>query len=137
MEILARTCYGEARGENFDGKVAVCWVVKNRFLRPGWWTRERGDGIEDDTIEAACMDPLQFSCWNANDPNLQIITQVSWRNAKFQRCLAAATCVLFDWVPDPTFGSDHYHTTAVAPPWSRGKTPVAQFGTHQFFNNIG
>jgi spore germination cell wall hydrolase CwlJ-like protein len=136
LEALTRTCYGEARGENFSGQIAVCWVVKNRVLRPGWWTRERGDGIEDDTIEAACLDPVQFSCWNPGDPNREIILEAPWTNPRLRSCLAAATCVYFDWISDPTHGSTHYHTTAVAPPWSRGKEPVVQFGTHQFFNNI-
>jgi spore germination cell wall hydrolase CwlJ-like protein len=34
---------------------------------------------------------------------------------------------------DITNGADHYHTTAVKPKWSMGKTPVAQFGSHVFF----
>ena len=91
LDALARTCAGEARGETWEGMIAVCWVVKNRFLKPGWWTRERGDGIEDDTIEAACHDPKQFSCWNAHDPNSLIIQQLKFRDPDFQPCLAGST----------------------------------------------
>lgn len=60
IDILARTIYGEARGEPWEGKIAVAWVVRNRAERGGWW---------GDTIREVCLKPWQFSCWNETDPN--------------------------------------------------------------------
>jgi spore germination cell wall hydrolase CwlJ-like protein len=31
-DILARTLWGEARGESLDGKIAAAWTIRNRVL---------------------------------------------------------------------------------------------------------
>ncbi|MGH3756111.1 MAG: cell wall hydrolase, partial [Pseudonocardiaceae bacterium] len=66
-EVMGRTLYGEARGEPFDGLVAVAWVIRNRAESPRWWGRD---------VKGVCLHPLQFSCWNETDPNRKIITNV-------------------------------------------------------------
>ena len=53
---LARTVYGEARGESDQGRAAVAHVVLNRFRSDKWFSAG--------TIEAVCRKPSQFSCWN-------------------------------------------------------------------------
>ena len=37
LDLLARTVWGEARGECFRGKLAVAWVARNRAEHPRWW----------------------------------------------------------------------------------------------------
>jgi spore germination cell wall hydrolase CwlJ-like protein len=32
-DILARTLYGEARGESFAGQIAVAWTIRNHAQR--------------------------------------------------------------------------------------------------------
>ena len=62
-DILARTLWGEARGEGFDGQIAVAWTIRNRVFdgkAKSWW----GEGYAE-----VCLKPWQFSCWNQNDPN--------------------------------------------------------------------
>jgi N-acetylmuramoyl-L-alanine amidase len=137
---LARTIFGEARGSTHADRIAVAWVVRNRLARPGWWTRHPDDGIPDDTIQAVCREPKQFSCWNATDINRAAIDRLALPAAladpAVRACLLAAIAVLDGHEPDPTEGSCHYHTAAVAPPWSRGRRPVAAIGGHLFFNDI-
>lgn len=58
---LVRTMYGEARGSTRADRIAVALMVRNRFSRPGWWSRHPDGGILDDTIQAVCRDPHQFS----------------------------------------------------------------------------
>ncbi len=67
IDVLARTIWGEARGEGIAGQIAVGWCIRNRVEmdlhndgRPDWW----GEGYE-----GVCRAPWQFSCWNKNDPN--------------------------------------------------------------------
>lgn len=60
IDLLARTAWGEARGEGVSGMQAVINVVQNRVARGGWWGA---------TIEDVVLKPWQFSAWNANDPN--------------------------------------------------------------------
>ena len=58
------------------------------------------------------------------------------RGAAHRQWLAAkriAAEVLAGRSSDPTGGALFYHTTAVAPAWSRGVTPVTQIGDHLFF----
>ena len=63
LEIGWRTVYGEARGEPWEGKVAVAWVLRNRLERTdGGWRR-------DTSLAGLCRGPYQFSCRVANDPN--------------------------------------------------------------------
>ena len=66
VDVLARTIWGEARGEGFAGQVAVGWAIRNRVEadlgndgKPDWW----GEGYV-----GVCKAPWQFSCWNKNDP---------------------------------------------------------------------
>jgi N-acetylmuramoyl-L-alanine amidase len=148
---LARTLWGEARGSTQADRIAVAWVARNRLSRPGWWSRHPGDDVPDDTIQAVVREPMQFSCWNAADPNRVGIDALALPAAAgdpvdglyralaapaFRACLAAAIAVLDGAEPDPTEGSCHYHTPGVAPPWSRGRRPVAAIGGHLFFNDI-
>src|SRR5688572_17412765 len=67
VDAMARTLYGEARGEPEAGQIAVAWVIRNRVTtdlrgdkKPDWW----GEGVQ-----GVCVNPSQFSCWRTDDPN--------------------------------------------------------------------
>ena len=127
LDTLARTLYGEARGELYGGKVAVACVVINRVKARSWY---------GDSVAAVCLKPYQFSCWNADDPNREKIEAATEDDDDFRECLDVATRALAGEFPDLTFGSRHYHTPGVTPKWSRGKTPIIKIGEHLFFNNV-
>jgi len=67
LRAVAMTLYGEARGCHLLDCLAVMAVIRERYLRPGWWSREPGDGIPDDTWEAVVRDPWQFTSWHTHD----------------------------------------------------------------------
>ncbi|MCF4166321.1 cell wall hydrolase [Zavarzinia compransoris] len=138
---MAATLWGEARGEGSAGQVAVAWVIVNRWRQPSWWSRERGDGIPDDTIEAVCRDPWQFTCWSdAQGDRLRAIT-LGWSG--IAEILSLVDGVLAGRIPDPTGRADHYHTIAAPayarapgkwpPKWAVGRAPSARIGAHLFF----
>jgi N-acetylmuramoyl-L-alanine amidase len=129
IDTLARTLWGEARGEPRLGKEAVAAVVLNRL-------RRNAPGRFGATVEEVCRKPQQFSCWNQNDPNRAQLERVDRSNVAFAECLAIAEQAVDGRLSDPTIGADHYHTKAVSPSWSRGKTPCRTIGRHHFFNNI-
>ncbi|MBI5120055.1 MAG: cell wall hydrolase [Rhodospirillales bacterium] len=87
VDILARTLWGEARGESKAGREAVARVVLNRVAHARakggrfWWG---GD------IFSVCLKPWQFSCWNANDPNRAKLEAVQEGNKIFDQCLRIA-----------------------------------------------
>jgi len=130
LMILARTIYGEARGElklangGLQSLEAVAWVVKNR-------TRHKRFG---ESIVAVCLQPWQFSCWNVNDPNRFELLHTTLENKILQTCFLSAANVLFDKVTDCTNGADHYHSIRIKPPnWGKDLVPTAQIANHIFY----
>lgn len=124
IDIMARTVWGESRGESLAGKIAVAWVIKNRADNPGWW---------GDSIAGVCRQPWQFSCWNANDPNRAKLIGVTPQDEMFRECLMVVAGVLSRNFPDPTFGANHYHAKGVSPAWAHGRAPTARIHNHVFY----
>ena len=126
---MALTMWGEARGSGEEGMRAVGHVIDNR-RKSG-----RHGGYATETISEA----YQFSCWNRGDPNLRAIHNVdrlapdSAEYRTWQAARRIAEEILSGRSADPTGGALFYHTTAVAPSWSRGVAPVALIGNHLFF----
>ncbi|WP_416674033.1 cell wall hydrolase [Egbenema bharatensis] len=133
IDIMARTIWGEARGESREGKVAVAWVIRNRAARsPAYnWPS---------MIKAVCRQAYQFSCWNHGDPNRASLQSVSPGDSSFRECLDVAKKVTAGELSDNTNGADHYYNPAgvtQTPDWARGRTPVARIGRHLFFRLVG
>lgn len=130
LDTLARTLYGEAEAGNAADAKAIASVVMNRVRYPNW----------PNSAAEVCLQPWQFSCWNANDPNRSRIlaAQGPW----FERCREIAKKALTGELEDPTNGSTHYYATFVkAPKWAKGKKPVYRVThnrgyEHLFFNDI-
>jgi len=87
IEVLARTLYGEARGEPVAGKEAVASVVMNRVRR----SQEKSSGYwwGNDVI-TVCTKPWQFSCWNVDDPNRPKLLTVEAKDRNYQSCIRIA-----------------------------------------------
>lgn len=128
LDIMARTIFGEARGEDFDGKLAVAHVILNRVKK-----RHR----KEVTIAGVCTEPYQFSCWLPDDPNRLKMETISVNQPVFRDCLMAALKAIAQGDDeDMTLGSTHYHTTVISPAWAEGKDPVVTIGNHAFYNNV-
>ena len=128
LDILARTIFGEARGESFEGKMAVAHVVINRV------NRRHSDRWA--TIAQACLDYRQFSCWLEEDPNIALITDVDVNDPVFRECLLAGLSALAPRAHDPTHGATHYHARGITPRWAKGHTPIVTMGGHLFYTGI-
>lgn len=132
VDALARTLYGEARGEPVRGKEAVAAVIVNRVrraqARSGYWW--------GNTIEEVCLRPWQFSCWNPGDPNLAKILAVEPGNRVFDCCIRIARRAAGGFLADPTDGATHYHARNTTPPWARDREPSAVIGSHLFYNSV-
>lgn len=130
--VLAKTLWGEARGEGKAGMRAVAAVVLNRLR-----VRYRGC----DSVAAVCLDPKQFSCWNGDDVNLPLMQRLgATPDLDYQNALDIAAQAMAGQVPDPTLNSKHYVATtlpaAAMPTWLRGKAPAVVIGRHAFYNDI-
>jgi cell wall hydrolase len=133
IDILARTIYGEARGEfhhedgGINSFIAVANVVMNRLKYPSRYGQ---------SVHKVCQKRFQFSCWNKNDPNCCLITNISRQDdSLFELAFLTAEKVSRgDW-PDVTFGSNHYFSTFLnpIPSWAVGRVMQIRIGRHLFY----
>ena len=124
-DILARTIYGEARGESISGQEAIASVILNRVA----FAKRRGRYWWGNTIAGVCLAPWQFSCWNENDPNRKIIERADDADIGFCICKRIALRAASGLLEDRTSGATHYHTRSLRPKWSVGKSAVISFIT--------
>ena len=130
VDILARTIWGEARGEGLTGQEAVACVVLNRLQK----AQRRRDGMWwGNTILQICRKPYQFSCWNANDPNYLKLLKVDGNDKAFAVALRIARRAVAGILKDHTNGATHYHHKRILPNWAIGQIPVAEIGNHIFY----
>ena len=135
-ELLARLVWGEARGESIVGKIAVAHVVMNR-VKTGKYGGKGG-------VKGVCLKPWQFSCFNAKDPNLQLMLEpFGGRDAPiFRDCLLEARMALGGLSQDPTIGATHYFNPAVVPggwpaSWDRSRMMRRPtIGRHKFYREM-
>jgi len=131
-DILARTLWGEARGERLAGQIAVACVIRNRVndgKGRSWW----GEGYA-----GVCQAPYQFSCWNKNDPNYPYLSGAKEIPPKqFEQAKRAADLVISGAEPDMTKGATHYYATSIpAPAWAASATQTLHLGNHLFFKDV-
>ncbi len=130
IDVLARTLWGEARGEGTLGLEAVAHVILNRVRVAEehggkyWWGHN---------IITVCQKPYQFSCWNRSDPNFKRLQAVTDKDLYFATCLRIARRAVIGRLEDHTCGATHYHADYVAPYWARGETPTITIGRHIFY----
>lgn len=137
IDVLARTIWGEARGEGQAGQIAVGWCIRNRVEmdlhgdgKPDWW----GEGYA-----GVCKAKWQFSCWNRNDPNSAYLRgEKQIPAAQFIQCREAAIAVIDGHQPDPTGNATHYYSTTMKTPpaWAKVATRTKKIGRHIFFKDV-
>lgn len=125
--IIARTVYGEARGEDMEGKLAVAQVIQNRY---------RAQHRKETTYIGVCTEPKQFSCWNPDDSNRAKLEAATPDDQIFRDCLIAALESFDTEIEDLTNGALHYHAKSIEAYWAQGKIPCADIGKHYFYNNV-
>jgi N-acetylmuramoyl-L-alanine amidase len=128
--LLSLAVWREARGEVVPAQFAVAWSIRNRVLKPGWWGK---DWI------SVILKPMQYSSFNANDPNA-----VKWpapADASWMACLQAAGAAYAGDGTDPTSGSTHYYDRSLdanLPSWatSPAMVHVTNIGNLRFYKPV-
>jgi N-acetylmuramoyl-L-alanine amidase len=131
IAIMAKTIFGEARGEYYSIKgglpslIAIGNVIMNRYSKQSWYGK---------TIQEVCLKPHQFSCWNGNDVNSPLLNSIpNNQYAVYEKCYDVAQKIISNEWPDITKGADHYHATYVSPTWRNSKILTAHIGSHLFY----
>jgi N-acetylmuramoyl-L-alanine amidase len=126
-DTLARTIYGEARGQGVSGMTAVAAVILNRAKNPGWWGYD---------VASVCTKPKQFSCRNPGDPNLEKLEAADESDPAFRQAIAIAQSAMQGNLIDPTNGATSYYDDSIAPPyWAKDRDPCAIIGHLIFFKD--
>jgi N-acetylmuramoyl-L-alanine amidase len=117
--------YGEARGEKAIGAAAVWFVARNRAVKH----------VTD--IKAQWLRPLQFSCFNHDDPNRERLLDAHRTHpAEWERACAVCDLCESSFLVDPTHGATHYYAFGVvSPAWGRRHPDwreLAVIGHHVF-----
>jgi spore germination cell wall hydrolase CwlJ-like protein len=138
QDVLARTLYGEARGQGRAAMENVASVILNRYRK-----RQAGEGYASwgpvgASIAQICKAPWQFSCWNANDPNLPVLRAVTTADPAFRVAMDVAADAINGLLFDRTGGADHYFATSMAslPSWAKGATTTLQDLGHKFIKLV-
>ena len=126
LEVLARTIWGEARGDGRPGMEAVALVILNRARHPGWW---------GDEPASVCLDPYQFSCWLPDDPNAKKLIFVGLSDPAFATALTIAHSALAGTLADPTGGADSYYDRSMhtPPAWAATAHFCCEIGSQRFY----
>lgn len=129
-EVMALTLYGEARGASFNAKLGMAQVMWNR-------TKDKRFGSN---IKEVVTKPKQFSCYNDNDVNLQIIMGVVEdfdgnfnKNIHLRECYMIALAVINGYIQGKVKDSLFYHTTGVNPKWNKNMILEAKIGNTLFW----
>jgi spore germination cell wall hydrolase CwlJ-like protein len=136
-QIKTLTVWGEARGEIFEGKMAVDGVIINRAIK----------GRE--SIHDICLAKNQFSCFLESDPNFHMMLVIS---AQFSHlamsikgmdsCLRAVQAVQAMGIPEAIGNATFYRVHGTRNSWfdnavAQGKLKkVCDIGHHEFFEEI-
>ena len=134
--VMARTIYGEARGEYHQfGKnslIAIGNVIHNRYLhflskkfKPKFHKVLSHSGV--------CLQPKQFSCWYDHNYNV-IKDKMPGDNEIFDVCFNIAKAILDNKCLDVTNQADHYHSGNISPWWAKNIQPITKIGNHTFYH---
>ena len=129
IDVLARTLWGEARGEGADGMQAVANVILNRVRV----AEDRGKYWWGNNVIQVCQKPYQFSCWNRSDPNFKKLQAVDESDLYFATAVRVARRAMIGRLDDLTNGATHYHANSVSPYWAKNEKPTATIGHHIFY----
>ena len=120
---LAKTIYGEARGENVETMLVVGWVIRNRLH-----SKRYGDTYKDVVLQ-----PKQFSCWNKDDPNYDKIKGVI-KGRLWEVCIGIAIVVMQSAEKhNPVVGVHHYYDKSMdnnPPYWAEEGEYMSVYGVN-------
>lgn len=122
---LARTLWGEARGEGRAGMEAVANVVMNRVNDRRRWANN---------VTGVVRQPWQFSAWNANDRNRPQMLRVTTSDPQFRIATEIAREAIAGRLPDRTRGANHFYAFRLirSPVWANPRAVTVVIGGHRF-----
>ena len=133
LNCLALNIYHEARGESYQGKIAVANVTLNRVLHKKY----------PNSICGVVHQGRHYVNWKGNTMPVKHKCQFSWycdgrsdivhEDNAWSSSRDIAFDVLMGWVDDNTHGATHYYNPHKADPyWASELLQTAELGNHVF-----
>lgn len=126
LRCLALNVYWEARGEPFDGQIAVAHVTLNRVEHEAYPATICG------VVQQGALDGSKYGCqfsWTCDGRSDEPKNERAWRKA-----LAVAWLAILKTGGDsPTGKALHYHADYVKPDWAERMQMVTQIGRHIYY----
>jgi spore germination cell wall hydrolase CwlJ-like protein len=120
---LAQAVYFEARGEPFEGRMAVAQVVLNRVADPRWPAQLCAVVFQNQHRRHNCQ--FSFACDGKADRPRE--------DAAWQSALHLARLLNAGHIRDLTGQATHFHAVHVRPFWTAAFTPTVSIGRHRFY----
>ncbi|MDP6706186.1 MAG: cell wall hydrolase [Alphaproteobacteria bacterium] len=124
---LAQAIYFEARGEPFEGRMAVAQVIRARVADPRYPNDVCGVVFQNAQRRHRCQ--FSFACDGKSDRPRDVR---AWESA-----VRLAWLVNAGNLRDLTGGATHYHADYVSPVWAAKAPPTAAIGRHRFYRPDG
>ncbi len=123
LNCLAQAVYFEARGEPFEGQVAVAYVILNRVKDRRYPNNICEVVFQNEKRRNHCQ--FSFACDGRSDKPYEM---AAWDTAR-----RVAVGALKYETSDVTAHSTHYHAKYVNPKWAKHLQPTLQVGSHIFY----
>jgi len=126
--VVALTILGEARGEGVNGMYAVACIIERRMQ----------ESTVNHTAAEVCLQPWQFSVWNAGKGKVKKESQLHYlwesKSKDYARQLARVVCNKDKDLQHSVIAyANHYHRYDAKPSWTKKVKPVAKVKNHFFF----
>lgn len=127
--LAAITIWQEARGESYEGKLAVAQVIRNRMKR-----KYTSDG----TVAGTVLHPYQFSGWNTDGKSRVASVAVDTQSVEYKDSLTAwsqSSGILSVFFPAVLY---HAKDMTDYPYWAtaEGVKKIAVIGNHIFYDEV-
>ncbi|MCH8189050.1 MAG: cell wall hydrolase [Proteobacteria bacterium] len=122
---MAQAIYFEARGEPFEGQLAVAQVILNRVRDKRYPNEICAVVFENETWRDRCQ--FSFACDGRSDRPKDFSAWVS--------AIKTARMVGTGHMRDVTYASTHYHAEYVKPEWAARFHRTVKIGRHYFYRN--
>jgi N-acetylmuramoyl-L-alanine amidase len=140
IQILKRTCFGEAADQGDEGMLAQAWSMVNRRHAGRWYS---GTSYAEMCLLAIAADEPQYDCWLSHNAARQPIAD--WLRTVntpdddpvMLRCEAAVMAAINGTQFDPTGGASHYYDISIpAPLWTVGAALTLALGKLRFYKDV-
>ena len=124
--LTALTVWGESKGEPYQGKLGVAFVICNRSR------------LWNQSVSRVVLRAWQFSFWNTGDPSRDDISDIDVHGSVWKDCMKAASAAYYELSLDPTHRAVYYLNPDVVDPlpvwWDVDGDPSSEvrIGHHLF-----